>query len=62
MTMRECATARVAASPETVFDLVTDPSRLPTWDRAITEVVETPEHLDRGQCGRSDFTPFRRLG
>jgi hypothetical protein len=29
-----------------VFNLVTDVSRLPEWNRAITEVVEAPERLD----------------
>jgi uncharacterized protein YndB with AHSA1/START domain len=46
--MRESATARMSAPPERVFSLVSDPSRLPSWNRAITEVVEAPEHLEPG--------------
>jgi uncharacterized protein YndB with AHSA1/START domain len=48
MTIRESVSARIAASPERVFDLVTDPWRLPSWNRAITEVVEAPERLEPG--------------
>ena len=48
MGMRESASARMAASPEPVFSLVTDPSRLPSWNRAIADVVEVPEHLESG--------------
>jgi uncharacterized protein YndB with AHSA1/START domain len=44
MTVRESASAQVAASPEMVFSLVTNPSKLPSWNCAITEVVEAPEN------------------
>jgi hypothetical protein len=46
--MRESVSARMAGTPDRVFRLVTDPSMLPSWNRAITEVVEAPEHLERG--------------
>jgi hypothetical protein len=48
MGMRESASARIAASPEPVFSLVTDPPRLPSWNQAIADVVEAPEHLKSG--------------
>jgi uncharacterized protein YndB with AHSA1/START domain len=48
MAMHESASARMPASPERVFDLVTDPSRLPSWNRAITEVVQAPDQLEIG--------------
>ena len=38
----------MGAAPEVVFGLVTDVSRLPEWNKAITKVVEAPEHLDSG--------------
>ena len=38
----------MGAAPEVVFRLVTDVSRLPEWNKAITEVVEAPELLDSG--------------
>src|SRR5437016_4400730 len=37
-----------AASPSAVFSIVTDVSRLPEWNEAITDVVEAPEHLEAG--------------
>jgi hypothetical protein len=40
--------ARVGASPAIVLGLLTDLSRLPEWNRAITDVVEGPECLDAG--------------
>jgi hypothetical protein len=36
----------MGAAPEAVFSVVADVSRLPEWNRAITEVVEAPERLD----------------
>jgi uncharacterized protein YndB with AHSA1/START domain len=48
MVMRESASARMTSSPERVFTLITDPSMLPSWNRAIIEVVEAPEALERG--------------
>jgi uncharacterized protein YndB with AHSA1/START domain len=38
----------MGAAPEAVFRLLIDVSRLPEWNRAITEVVEAPERLDSG--------------
>jgi len=48
MGKQESVSARVGASPEAVFSLITDVSRLPEWNQAITEVVEAPERLDAG--------------
>src|SRR5579884_3313835 len=48
VSIRESATRHIAASPADVFRLVTDPGRLPAWNRAITEVVEAPDHLEAG--------------
>ena len=48
MGTQESVSARVGASPEAVFSLVTDVSRLPVWNQAITDVVEAPERLDAG--------------
>ena len=48
MGLRESASALMAAPPDAVFRLVTDPSRLPSWNRAITEVIEAPETLGPG--------------
>ena len=48
MGTQESVSARVGASPEAVFSLVTDVSRLPEWNQAITDVVEAPERLDAG--------------
>ncbi len=48
MGVRESATRRIAASQADVFGLVTDPGRLPAWNRAIAEVVEAPDHLEVG--------------
>jgi uncharacterized protein YndB with AHSA1/START domain len=41
-------TTHVAASPEAVFDVVTDIQRLPEWNRGITDIVEAPERLEEG--------------
>jgi uncharacterized protein YndB with AHSA1/START domain len=46
--LRESASALVPATPEGVFGLVTDPSRLPSWNRAIVEVTEGPACLEPG--------------
>jgi uncharacterized protein YndB with AHSA1/START domain len=42
------ATAFVDATPETVFDLITDIHRLPTWKAAIERVVDAPASLSYG--------------
>ena len=38
----------VAAPPERVFSLLSDPSELPSWNRAITELIEGPARLEPG--------------
>ena len=38
----------VAAEADSVFGLITSPARLPEWNRAITRVVDAPEHLTTG--------------
>ena len=48
MGQRESASIVTAAAPETVFHLVTDPLELPSWNRAITSVVDAPPHLSIG--------------
>ena len=42
------ASARVDATPQAVFDFITDVSRLPEWNRAIEKVVEQPAALTQG--------------
>ena len=42
------ATAFVDATPESVFDFITDISRLPEWNRAIERVVEAPAAVTYG--------------
>jgi uncharacterized protein YndB with AHSA1/START domain len=47
--MREqSATQLVAAPPDEVFVLITDPERLPEWNRAIVRVVDAPDKLRPG--------------
>jgi uncharacterized protein YndB with AHSA1/START domain len=52
MAIQESVSARMAASPETVFGLITNPQLLPSWNRAITAVVDAPEHLEPGSVWR----------
>jgi uncharacterized protein YndB with AHSA1/START domain len=40
------ATARVAARPDEVFDVITDIERLPEWNACIESVVERPASLN----------------
>ena len=42
------ASARVEASPEAVFALITDVDRLPEWNEAIESVEERPATLTTG--------------
>jgi hypothetical protein len=42
MTYQISETAHVSADPDTVFSQITDPGRLPQWNRAITEVIDAP--------------------
>lgn len=46
--IRESATASVTSAPADVFRTVTDITRLPEWNKAILEVVELPDQLDKG--------------
>ena len=48
MGTQESASARMSAPPEKVFSLVTDPTKLPSWNRAITDVIEAPAVLASG--------------
>ena len=48
--MRESASVGIAAPPERNFGLVTDPSKLSSWNHAIAEVVEGPGHLVPGSA------------
>jgi hypothetical protein len=48
MGKQETASARVAATRQAVFGLVTDIPRLPLWNEAITDVIEAPERLEAG--------------
>jgi uncharacterized protein YndB with AHSA1/START domain len=49
MAIRESVSGRVDAPPAIVFGFLTDVSRLPEWNRAITDVVETPTRLVPGE-------------
>jgi len=42
------ASARVAAPPQAVFDVITDVGRLPEWNAAIERVVAQPAALAEG--------------
>jgi uncharacterized protein YndB with AHSA1/START domain len=46
--LRESATSSASATPEEVFRLVTNPSKLPLWNRAIVELTEAPACLEPG--------------
>ena len=47
--MREQTAMRlVAAGPDDVFALITEPDRLPEWNGAIVRVVDAPEQLSVG--------------
>lgn len=48
MGIRDTVSLHVTAPPDKVFGVVTDPSKLPSWNRAITEVVEAPDQLTPG--------------
>lgn len=52
MALRASATSRIGAAPAVVFDFLTDTSKLPNWNRAITEVVDTPTRLSPGTVWR----------
>ena len=42
------ATRLISAEPDDVFRLLTEPRRLPEWNRAIVRLVEAPESLTTG--------------
>ena len=42
-------TAAVAADADAVFRTLTDISRLPIWNAAMTSVVDQPDRLDVGR-------------
>jgi uncharacterized protein YndB with AHSA1/START domain len=42
------ASVRVDATPQAVFDLITDVDRLPDWNTAIERVLERPPELTTG--------------
>jgi uncharacterized protein YndB with AHSA1/START domain len=42
------ASVRVDATPQAVFDFITDVDRLPEWNAAIEKVVERPPALGEG--------------
>ncbi len=48
MAIRESVSGRVDAPPAIVFGFLTDVSRLPEWNRAITDVVDAPTRLVPG--------------
>lgn len=43
MTYRISESAHISADPDAVFAAITDPRRLPEWNRAITDVIDAPE-------------------
>jgi uncharacterized protein YndB with AHSA1/START domain len=54
MGRQEFVRAHVSGAPTDVFSLVSEPSRLPEWNRAITEVVEAPARLEVGSSWISE--------
>lgn len=46
--MTVTATRAIDAEADAVFDLLTDPRRLPTWNRVIRRTVESPEQMTPG--------------
>ena len=46
MGIRESAHAHVESPAVGVFRLLTDVSRLPEWNRAITNIVESPDRRE----------------
>jgi uncharacterized protein YndB with AHSA1/START domain len=53
------ATARIDATPKTVFDFITDVNRLPEWNGAIEHVVERPPSLEEGATWTVKMHPPR---
>jgi uncharacterized protein YndB with AHSA1/START domain len=52
MAIRESASGRVDAPPAVVFGFLTDVSKLPEWNQAITDVVDSPTQLAPGAVWR----------
>jgi uncharacterized protein YndB with AHSA1/START domain len=52
MAVRESASGQVDAPPAVVFGFLTDVSRLPEWNQAITDVVDSPTQLAPGAVWR----------
>ena len=48
MAVRESVSGRVASPAADVFGLLIDVAKLPTWNRAITEVIDAPVQLAPG--------------
>ena len=53
------ATALIDASPQAVFDLITDLDRLPAWNRAIEAVTDRPVALEEGSAWTVKMHPPR---
>ena len=53
------ASAQVGATPQAVFDLITDIGRLPVWNGAIEAVLEQPPALAEGAEWRIKMHPPR---
>jgi uncharacterized protein YndB with AHSA1/START domain len=45
---RESSTRTLSAPQDEVFEIVTDPSRLPSWNDGIAQVIDAPNHLEPG--------------
>ena len=61
MTARISAARIVNASPDDVFTAVTDISRLPEWNSAITAVIEQPDHLEAGAQWMVEMHALRQI-
>jgi uncharacterized protein YndB with AHSA1/START domain len=55
---RERVSRAIPATPDAVFSLITDPARLPSWNAAITEVVDAPDTMEVGSVWRVRFRVF----
>jgi len=58
MGIRDSASLHMTASPERVFGVVTDPWKLPSWNQAITAVVEAPDQLVLGSVWKIKLHAF----
>jgi uncharacterized protein YndB with AHSA1/START domain len=55
------ASVRVEATPQAVFDLITDVDRLPGWNAAIETVLERPPALAEGAEWTVKMHPVRMM-